>query len=227
MNKIVVYTSIFGNYDELIDDQLLMDGVDYICFTDQLIESNTWKVIKVDPIYSDSNRNAKKYKILPHRYLKNYSSSVWIDGNLKVIGDIRKLIDNISYKVFDHNQNLLDPRNCIYEEFNAIITLGNNNGGNYKDNPKLMQEQVTRYLQQGYPPNNGLATNMIIIRNHNDPEVIRTMEDWWIEIKYGSKRDQLSFNYVAWKNKFKFKYIDGDSRNNQFFLHTGPHKKKK
>ena len=51
------------------------------------------------------------------------------------------------------------------------------------------------------------------------------MEDWWTEIKYGSKRDQLSFNYVAWKNKTKFNYMDGDSRNNQYFTRdTNPHK---
>ena len=53
------------------------------------------------------------------------------------------------------------------------------------------------------------------------------MEDWWTEIKYGSRRDQLSFNYIAWKNNFKFNYLEGDSRKNEYFLQTGPHQKKK
>ena len=53
------------------------------------------------------------------------------------------------------------------------------------------------------------------------------MEDWWTEIKYGSKRDQLSFNYVAWKNSLNFNYMDGDSRNNEYFYRdTNPHKGK-
>ena len=43
------------------------------------------------------------------------------------------------------------------------------------------------------------------------------MEDWWSEIKYNSKRDQLSFNYIAWKNNFKFNYIPGQTRNNKYF----------
>ena len=39
---------------------------------------------------------------------------------------------------------------------------------------------------------------------------------------------QLSFNYVAWKNNLKFNYIDGDSRNNDYFIRdTKPHKGKK
>ena len=53
------------------------------------------------------------------------------------------------------------------------------------------------------------------------------MEDWWLEIKHNSRRDQLSFNYIAWKNNFNFKYLDGDSRKNKYFLQTGRHKKRK
>ena len=90
-----------------------------------------------------------------------------------------------------------------------------------------MHKQVNRYAEENYPQNNGLATNPILLRKHNDPKVIKTMEDWWTEIKYGSKRDQLSFNYVAWKNNFKFNYLKGDSRKNEYFLQTGRHKKRK
>jgi hypothetical protein len=38
------------------------------------------------------------------------------------------------------------------------------------------------------------------------------MEDWWIELKYGSKRDQLSFPYVAWKNNLE--HSPGDWKDN-------------
>jgi hypothetical protein len=231
--KIAVYTSIFGGYDDLMDDQFKMDGVDYICFTDMDITSNLWNIVKSTPIYSDSNRNAKKYKILPHRYLQDYDFSIWIDGNIKIISDVREIISSAlghilnDYLVFDHNQNILDPRDCIYEEYNAIIQLGNNNNGNYKDNPVTMNNQVQRYLNEGYPKNNGLTQNSILLRNHNNKKVRKVLEDWWQEIKYNSKRDQLSFNYIAWKNDFKFTYLQGDSRNNKYFYQTGPHKKKR
>ena len=46
------------------------------------------------------------------------------------------------------------------------------------------------------------------------------MESWWEEVKYNSKRDQLSFNYVAWLHNLKFNYIEGDLRNNEFFTHS-------
>jgi hypothetical protein len=36
--RIAVYTSVFGGYDNLIDEQFQMDGVDYICYTDSDIK---------------------------------------------------------------------------------------------------------------------------------------------------------------------------------------------
>lgn len=232
--RIAVYTSIFGGYDNLIDDQLQMEGVDYICFTDRDIKSDTWEVRKSTPIYTDSNRNAKKYKVLPHRYLGEYDWSVWIDGNIKIHSDIRPLCSGEPYKVYDH-MKVFDARDCIYDEAETILNFGKINSErtpergikNWKDNPKLIVGQMNRYISEGYPKNNGLATNPIILRNHNDSAVIAVMEDWWSEIKYNSKRDQLSFNYIAWKNQFNFVYLQGDSRNNEYFLQTGKHKGKK
>ena len=120
----------------------------------------------------------------------------------------------------------MDPRDCIYDEYNAIINLGKNDPNQkYKDDPQVMYDQVKRYQDEGYPSHNGLITGMVILRRHNEKDCVRVMEDWWTEIKYGSKRDQLSFNYVAWKNNTKFNYIEGDSRNNQYFRRdTKPHK---
>ena len=232
--KIAVYTSIFGGYDNLIEDQFQMEGVDYICFTDRDIDSKTWKIVKSTPIYNDSNRNAKKYKILPHRYLKDYDWSVWVDGNIKVVSDIRGLCTDGPYKVYDHMQ-VFDKRNCIYEEARAILNFGKINSErtpergvkNWKDNPNVITPQMNRYMSEGYPKDNGLATNPIIIRNHHDSNVIKNMEDWWVEIKYNSKRDQLSFNYIAWKNEFNFVYLQGDSRNNEYFVSMGKHIGKK
>jgi len=219
MNKKVVYTSVFGNYDDVVEPKL-PEGWDWKCFS----EENSI------PLYTDNTRNAKKFKVLPHRYLQNYEYSIFIDGNMYVVGNVDELIEkylsdsNIAF--FDHNKNRMDPRDCIYDEYNAIMNLGKNDPNqNFKDNPQVMYDQVKRYQDEGYPSHNGLITGMVILRRHNEKDCIRVMEDWWTEIKYGSKRDQLSFNYVAWKNNTKFNYMDGDSRNNEYFTRdTKPHK---
>ena len=82
MSGRVVYTSIFGDYDEKQEQRV--SGWDWKCFD----ETNSVK------IYSDNNRNAKKFKVLPHRYFGvDYEYSIFIDGNMKVVGNIDELID--------------------------------------------------------------------------------------------------------------------------------------
>jgi len=229
MNSRVVYTSIFGKYDDLIEQNLPI-GWDWECFS----EKNSLS------LYADNNRNAKRFKILPHRYLQDYEYSIFIDGNMTVIGNINEMIErylsdsNVAF--FSHSNNVLDTRNCIYDESNTILNSGKmwmqktpeRGKLNWKDDPNVITNQMDRYKKDGYPENNGLITGMVILRRHNEKDCIETMEDWWTEIKYNSKRDQLSFNYVAWRNNLKFNYIDGDSRNNKYFIRdTKPHKGKK
>ena len=48
------------------------------------------------PIYEDPTRNARKYKILPHRFLSEYDISIWIDGNIKVRGDVNELLEYLN-----------------------------------------------------------------------------------------------------------------------------------
>jgi hypothetical protein len=230
MNKKVVYTAIFGGYDELPDPQFIPEGWDFICFTDSNIKSNIWEVKKVPAIYKDPTRNARKYKILPHRWFSNYEYSLWVDGNILIKNDINELIpeylNKVNIAVHDHNQNQLDPRNCVYQEAQAIFYFGKRNG-NYKDDPNIIQKQIQRYADEGYPSHNSLAVTMQLLRKHNKKDCIKIMEQWWEEIKYGSKRDQLSFNYSIWKTNTSFVYFKGDSRNTKYFLHTGKHKGKK
>ena len=228
----VIYTAIFGNYDYLEKPKFIPDGFDFICFTDTDLKSDFWEVRKVLPIYQDSTRNARRYKLLPHRYLSEYDISIWMDGNFLIRDDVNELIDKyLSDKNFachDHMNCQLDPRDCIYDEYNAIMNLGKNDPNqNYKDNPQVMYDQVKRYQDEGYPSHNGLIVSGILLRKHNEEEVKITMEKWWEELKYGSKRDQLSFDYSTWKTNLKFNYISGDIRDNKYFyLLSHNHQKK-
>ena len=230
MNKKVIYTSIFGNYDTIREHLYVPEGYDLVLFTDSDIKSTQWDVRKQIPLYEDNARNAKRYKILPHRFLSDYDTSIYIDGSFVIKDDINILINKYlstaDAAFFDHNQQEeYDRRNCIYKEAAAILNFGAINMQrkpsrgklNYKDDPDIIQNQIQRYHSEGFPEELGLVIGGIILRNHNSLECIKTMEDWWSEIKYNSKRDQLSFNYIAWKNNFKFNYIPGQTRNNKYF----------
>jgi len=207
-NKFVVYTAIYGGSIKL-KDAIPSNNCDFVCFTDDPnLTSDTWEIRCIKGISSVPRRSAKIYKILPHMYFKEYDCSLWVDGSHIPVDANNFLTTNLlnsNITLFKHYR-----RKCIYEELKACIALK-------KDNIDVMTEQIEKYKNEGYPANNGLAACGVIARRHNEPSIIKAMEDWWEEIKNHSYRDQLSFNYVMYKNKLSYgkinKYI---CRNNYF-----------
>lgn len=131
----------------------------------------------------------RKVKILPHLFLPEHDKSVWIDGHL-VPNDL-SLFDKSGYWLMKH-----PTRNCIYQEAQECITLR-------KDNPRTINEQVNRYRMEGYPVNNGLSATGVLIRDNTEGNRVFG-EFWWHQVRTGSVRDQLSFNYSAWKTGLQF-----------------------
>jgi len=227
MNKIVIYTAIFGKRDILLEPELVPKGVDFICFTDNRFDSDIWKVINIKPpVSNDLIRSARKIKILPHEFLNGFDVSIWVDGNIVVRGDVNeavsKYLKNHNMAVYNHNYTKGDTRACIYQEARALIDMGRK--GKIKESEQIIKEQISVYRDVGYPENNGLLSSMILFRRHNEKEVKEVMNLWWEQIVKFSNRDQLSFNYAAWKNDFSFLYINEDSRSNSYFYqvkHSG------
>lgn len=224
--NMVVYTAIFGGYDGLLP-QTRKKGVDYVCFTDRPLKSKSWKIVQTEPSFQDPVRCARMFKVNPHKFLPEYERSIWIDGNYLVRGRLvswaQELLDQKPVWVFDHNQCPADKRNCVYLEHQAIVEMFKESG-HKKDDLVVMEQQMRKYKQAGYPEDNGLIFSAVVLREHHHPEVIKTMELWWEEIKNGSRRDQLSFNYAAWKNKLDFGIVNGDLRRHKYFFQIGIHR---
>ena len=215
----VIYTSIFGDRDDLIDPKVVSDDFHYVCFTDSDIKSDIWQVKKVSGDFTDPVLSAKIYKILPHRYFADYDVSVWIDANFLIKKNISSFIDNILTKTniafYDHSQLSLDSRSTVAEEVEALLLMIDKGKKNIDSNQ--IRKQIQAYKEDGFLDDNGLIAGGFILRKHNDVDVIDAMEAWWAEIKKYTTRDQLSFNYIAWKQNLAIFYIDGDLRNNKYF----------
>jgi len=235
VNKKVIYTSVFGKTEEnnyhLHKPDVVLDGYDFVCFTDDVtFKSDFWRVKLVKPLYEDGARNAKRYKLKPHIYLSEYEISVWVDIEVKITKDIDDLVESAlkdnNLAILNHElcgrtvSGDLNVRTCVYEEAKFIQWLGDNNPKKqYKDNMDVIHAQVDRYRKDGYPENNGLARTTVVFRRHNESDVIKNSDAWWEEMKYGSRRDQISFNYVSWKHNLKFNYIQEDIDDNPYFLY--------
>lgn len=193
-NKIAIYTAFTGDYDTLKEPEVIDENCDYICFTDNPnLESDTWKIIQMDESTLDNNRKAKQYKLLPHKYLKDYKYSFWLDGTFKIVGSIREYI----YKYAKSKMLVVvhPERDCIYDE--AVMSMPFPRYSNY-----TMTKQVEKYRSEGMPEHYGLPATGALFRAHNDPEIISIMRQWWREVANYTNQDQLSLPYVMWKNNF-------------------------
>ncbi|MEK7583056.1 MAG: glycosyltransferase domain-containing protein [Patescibacteria group bacterium] len=219
MQKTVIYTAIFGNHEQLREPEYVPSGCDFVCFTNNELRSRTWDVRTIPPPHPDPRLASRHVKILAHKYFPEYEESVYIDGNLIVTGNVHQLCDTYlessNMAVYNHAHTSMDPVASVREE--SIHLIQRTRAGKFEDDPKLIASQLHAYLSEGFIDNQGVSVNMILLRRHNAPDVIKAMELWWSELLKFSKRDQMSFNYVAWKTGLKFNYIDGDSRNNPYF----------
>lgn len=220
MTKIICYTAIFGRYDKLLLPEhrdLLSKEADFFCFTDNPnLKSDFYRVIIVERKFKDPTRENRYYKLLPHLVLpRDYEYSLYIDGN--IILKTNSLINEFSI-IFESPYTqiamLAHPfRNCAYEEAIACIQLK-------KDDPLTINKQMATYKTSFYPEENGLVACTIIFCRFSS-EVSKLCESWWAELERGSKRDQLSFNYVVWKAKFKgLKILPWEWEENHFYRKT-------
>lgn len=218
-NSTVIYTAITRNYDHL-KEQPLKPGVDFVAFLESPVVSKTWQYRAVHNEFSDSNRNAKIHKILSHRYFPDKLYSLWIDGSvtLDFPFSLERLIEiyltDCDLAVFKHPE-----RNCIYQEANVCIQRR-------LDDPDVIRQQIQRYTREGYPSNVGLVEATVLLRRHTE-KVIEFNEAWWEEICKGSKRDQISFNYVARKLNLKYRYFPGNLRQKNYLFVRDAHAKYK
>ncbi len=215
MKEIVIYTGLFGGYDNLIEPVSSFENCKFVCLTDQLnLKSSIWDIQYVNlDIYSDNMKN-RFVKMNPHIYFSEYDISIYVDANVRLIKSPFCLIEKHLIK-----SSIAVPyhlRNCIYIEATECINQG-------KAQKAIVQSQMTHYKNDNYPANNGLYEMNIIIRKHNDKIIIDLMALWWEQINTWSQRDQLSFCYCAWKKNILVNEINENARIGSKYFFTECH----
>lgn len=202
--RIAVYTSIFGNYDPLIQPLYKSSNCDYFAITDQDIpEDGVWKKIDTSKIPGfdemDNYHKSKYCKMFPHILFPEHEYSIWVDGNVQIVADLVPLVDRLKEdKVMGTFRNPL--HDCIYTEANYNICQG------YANQSQLVN-QIDEYRKEGFPKQFGMREFSIIVRRHGDKRCIELMESWWKQVNTYTMRDQISFPYVLWKNGYTIDVI--------------------
>lgn len=196
----ILYTAIFGPYDELLEVDPL-SGWKYICYTDQDLKSETWEIVKVDTSgMTFPEKACRQVKIIgPDYYLPSHDISVWVDANITPSRNLNEFVQGKDYCLMQH-----PGRKDIYAEAIACVELN-------KDNPAVINEQIEKYVKEYGYAIQGLVATGVIVRKHTEKNKIINAA-WWAEVERHSRRDQLSFNYVAHKLGYRyqtFPFLEG------------------
>lgn len=224
MSKMVIYSCVTGGYDKLhagiLDSQVIQEpGVDYVLFTDdvesatrfQRKHSVTWDIRELRQQHPlCRRRTARWHKLNSHILFPDHTHSIWVDGSQR-IKKTQLCSELVGKFLFDKDVSAFKhpDRTCLYQELRACIKLK-------KDNALLMERQIQKYRDEGYPPFNGLVETACVIRRHNH-RVTEFNTLWWQQLEQNSLRDQLSFNYVAWKLGVDYGRIPGCRAKSPYF----------
>ncbi|HAT73386.1 MAG: putative glycosyltransferase [Candidatus Moranbacteria bacterium GW2011_GWF2_36_839] len=202
-NSITVFTSIIGDKDILLDNQIT-EGANFIAFTNQ--KSDVWKTIKPYDKFKDDRRNSRIYKIMPHMFFDT-EYSIWMDGNVKLKVPAKEVVDKF---LKDKNIALWKHKNrdCIYAEAEACYEQN-------RETPEALGEQIEAYRKLDTPEHNGLYAATVIIRRHTK-KINELNEKWWAHYSRYSKRDQISFPVVFPKEEINC-IEDGEMWKNKYF----------
>ena len=228
--RTLVFTAIFGGYDELKQPQPQDVPCDFVCFTDSHWPRwvGNWRIYRVK---SDSNLHpriqAKRFKIqsheiLPHGRLafaydaiaalrRRYGSSIWVDGSIAIKSsafarDMTNSIGQSGWALFQH-----PDRECIFEEAAVSEQMSK-----YQGLP--IRAQVEHYRRSGVRPKGGLWACGVIARREPLRKGLRELNDaWWAENLRWTYQDQLSLPFVLEKKNERVDVIHGSVWNNRWF----------
>lgn len=197
--KVAVYTSVFGDYDDVVFQSFESENLDFYYISDEKPPDNyigRWidgTVLIPNSISNPIYRN-RFTKMHPHLIFPEYKYSIYVDGNIEIFGNVSAFIkqNKTGISAFQHPY-----RNCIYWEFLELARM-------HRVNLEATEMLFNKYYDERFPKHYGLFSMNVIAREHRDEACIEIMNKWWDEFVYsGTARDQFSFTHVLWKMGFK------------------------
>ncbi len=196
--KIVVYTCIIGDYDDLKEPLVISPECDYFIISDKKPERKTaFQYIDIKEIVptdiTDNTRKNRYCKINVHKIFPQYRYSVYFDGSMQLKNSMVDFIYRLpKTRLIAYCPN---PWKGIYREVMSVLQ-------NKRDDERILLEQAEKYWLEGMPEDFGSVICCMLIREHNNSVCKKIMEEWWEQLVQFSKRDQVSLPYVLWKNGY-------------------------
>lgn len=218
--KRLIYTSVFGDYDRILPPVRREDGIDYVAVTDrQALSVPGWTSMAVDPTEIGGPRLANRhFKMLAHEIFPGYDASIYLDGNIRVLGNMSEFFARIEGSDAALGLYRHPSRSTVREEVEQCIRR------RQVTDASAAFAELKDYRDQGFPDEaGGLIEASILLRNHRHPRLKGAMEEWWRLFRAHQSRDQFSLPFVLWRTGIPTVLFDDSFREPNPYFGWYPH----
>lgn len=215
-NDLVVYTCIYGD-GYTLPDTFQSNSVTYLCYTDHdNLDPNGWQIVRSSPMFIDDLvRSAREKKILPHKFVREFQRSVYIDPSVKITKNPIELWNFLmgGKKNAVFGALLHSFRETVLDEFDEVFKQE-------LDSPYVIEEHLKSYVISNP---DGLKLKPIwsgmIARQHLNSNCIDAMDEWFCYVMRYSRRDQLSLSAIIEKMpKHLINLVEADNFKTDFHI---------
>lgn len=201
--RILVYSCYFGFHEPFNPDATGTGvGYDRMVVTDHAA-FNLPGVSTLRPdarAAGDPGRMSRLAKMCLHRFFAGDDWVIYIDNSAVltapphvIVAEIERQHDGATPPgryLFNHER-----RNCAYRGARLCLVKGTISRAEYR-------HQVRHYKAAGFPQDQGLFMNTLMIQKMGDPATDAFNERWYQHFQTFSRRDQISLPFLLWEQGY-------------------------
>jgi hypothetical protein len=206
--RIAVISCYFGAHEPFnpTATDLDSDQVELFVFSDHPVLPVARKVrlitLPKDPV--GPAIQSRLPKLCPHLFLNGFDWVLYLDNRARLRLPPEVVIDMIRQEfphqppgryLFRHS-----ARSCIWEEVEKCRRL------------RMMTEEAGNRIialleDSGYPRDNGLYENPLMVQRMGSPETDRLNEDWYASLSTYTRRDQVLLPFLLWQSAIRYQVV--------------------
>lgn len=180
-----LYRAVFGGYDFPPTRDELTPEIDYYLFTDNGdLNVNGYTSILVTTDDSTPSELNRKYKLSVPCLLKDYENTIYLDGNIRIVGDLNILLTEFRHSGSDIGSFSHPENRSVEQEARAILQRGKASERSIQREIEALSEQSRKLF---------VYDNSIIFRSAKSQKLDKLGSAWFQRVRRYSGRDQLSF----------------------------------
>jgi len=219
LNKVAIYRCIFSSYDIILPELIVYENIDYYLFTDnENLNIYPYKTVVVGSKYETPSFDNRFIKLILPDILATYDTTIYIDSNIAIVGNIRNLLDEFISSESDIGLFAHPYDNSLNEEVDLCLLKG-------KCSKTKVSKELEYYSSLSISSRSRLSDNSIIFRKKHNLNMSNAMSFWFNTVHDFSGRDQISLPYVRSRYNLKEYFFDFSPRTkkNNYFI-VFPHK---